>query len=245
MLRIGLDNCAPQATASATSEILGHPASAILDDTSTFWAGQGPCTLSAVFPAPSAVALLFLQRLVFSGTLTITGTLASAPVFSKAFVPADLCGVSVKCLYTGLEGTIDTLTLAFSGSVSTVSLGHLWAGSKQDILFEKLELTDNAADIVSVTTGNYAGHTARPLYRSCQVTLQKTTFATVRDFIRNILLRGYGVPRPVVLLTASCLVDDAMLAIMDSPKTQYDLFESAPVRKVQATIGFSEIFGGV
>lgn len=244
MLRIGLDNYTGLAVATASIEPIGHTAAMVQDATVSNWTGYGSCTLTLTWATARAVNLLTLHRIILPGSLSVVGTLAAAPVFSGSFTSASLDGIDVLSLYTGLTGTVDQIVFTFTGAGTPV-IGYIWAGSCADVRAENVQLTDNALDIVNVTTGSFAASSPRPVYRGLQVTIEKRLFADTRTLTRAILQRGFGVPRPVILLADDCFVDDSMLAIMDSGKVQYDIFDTTPKRKTQATIGFTEIFGSV
>jgi hypothetical protein len=244
VLRIGIDNYVSAAVATASIEPIGHTASMVQDTTVTNWTGYGACTLTLTWAVAKAVQLLTLHRVTLMTSVTVSGTLAAVPVFSHAFTYADLDGIDVLSLYTGLSGTVDKIVFTFAGA-GNPSVGYVWAGACSDVKAEKIQLTDNALDIVNVTTGSFAASSSRPVYRSIQATIEKRLFSDTSTLTRAILRSGYGVPRPVVLLADACFVDDSMLAILDSGKVQYDIFDTRPERKTQATIGFTEIFGSV
>lgn len=244
MLKIGLDNYAHNATASATIETLGHTSDSVISSDVTSWVGVNACTLTLAFSAPVTIDLLTLHRIEIVTNVTITAKLVSATVWTGVFTPTSLKGIDSKTLYTTCAGTIDSIEFAFTGT-GYPSIGYIWAGTSQTIKFEKLQLVDNSNDIVNVTLGNYAGSSKRPNYRSAQITLQKKSIADISGFIRAIIERGYGVPRPAIILTSTCFLDDVMLCILDSGKYQYDVFDSAGDRIVNTTIGLSEVFGGI
>jgi hypothetical protein len=214
------------------------------DATVTNWVGLDACTLSFVWASSKVIDLLTVHRIELVTNVTITGKLATVTVFSGVFTPTDLNGIDIKTLYTNLAGTIDELVFSFTGTGSP-EVGYIWAGSKQDHKFEKIQIVDNSTDVTSITLGGFAIKSKRMAYRNYQVTLSKILFETQRTFIRNILATGYGTPRPCIILADSCLVDDAMLGIFDSGKYQYDIFDTAPLRYTNITIGLTEVFGGV
>lgn len=244
MLRVGLDNYVDSATVTSSVETLGHTSSAVLDHTVTSWVGLNSCTLTLTWSSSKVIDLLTIHRIKIVTNVTITGKLATVTQFTDTFTNTDLNGIDVKTLYTALSGTIDELIFSFTGSGSP-EIGYIWAGTKQDVLFEKIQIVDNSADITNITLGGFATKSKRSAFRNYQVTLQKELFTTQRTFIRNILSTGYGLPRPYIILADACLVNDAMLGILDSGKYQYDIFDVVPDRKTNITIGITEVFGGV
>ena len=244
MLRVGLLNYASEATVTASIEPLGHTSTSVIDHTVASWVGTNACTLTLTWASSKVIDLLTVHRIKIVTNVTITGKLATVTQFSDTFTNTDLNGIDIKSLYTGFSGTIDELIFSFTGTGSP-EIGYIWAGTKQDILFEKIQIVDNSADITSISLGGFSNVSKRTSFRTYQVTLQKMVFETQRTWIRNILATGYGLPRPYIVLADSCLVDDAMLGILDSGKFQYDIFDTRPDRMTNITISIAEVFGGV
>jgi hypothetical protein len=244
VLRVGLDNYIDESTVTASVNTLGHTSDSVKDYTITNWVGVDACTLTVTWSSSKVIDLLTIHRIKIVTNCTITGKLSSSTVFSGVFTNTNLNGIDVKSLYTNLSGTIDELEFSFTGTGSP-EIGYIFAGSKIDSDFEKIQLIDNVSDITNITLGGFASNSKRTAYRSMTLTINKKLFTTNRDFIRNIISYGLGIPRPWIVLASDCLVDDCMLGIMDAHKFQYDLFDVSPDRYSNITIGIQEVFGGV
>jgi len=275
MLKIGTQNYIGSSVVSATSTSTGRNANMIKDPTITSWAAeQKDVTVSislvdsgfseilisageslieigefgeVLGSSTNSIEMASLHRVNYTGTLTVESFYVGELIESKVFSQGDSDGVEVFSLDLGLSGIINRIDLKFAGGNTNPSIGYVFIGSQISFKTTASQDKDESGDIASITQGGYAGSSRRPILRKMTVTLAHEESGAMKSKIRQILKDGFSKPRPVIR-TEECRPTESMLAILDSNVVAYDIFNNKDENrkyKSQATIGFSEVLGGI
>ena len=147
-----------------------------------------------------------------------------------------------------VSDTISAITLTFSGGDPGFlsSCGYIWAGDFHDFgCAEKIQPSDQSNDSVTISRTNHPDINDSYEFQSFNVTYKKDRlFSDLRPQMRDILLTGFGTPRPIIF--DEPMFPDApeiLLGILDAPKVGYDIIETSVTDpNSQITIGIREVY---
>lgn len=272
MLSIGIDNFVADASITASNSAAGRGPNSVKTSDITHWqAGSTNSVLTAEITTAEITSvqvqaggvdvdaggepvevrffildLVTAHRITFDGTLIVRAFFGTDLVSQKTYTPDDISGIEVFSLFATSGLVANKLTLTFFGGTAPPSIGYLWIGTKIDFEVTQYQDADETGDIGSISQGGYAGNSRRPILRTLTCTLAHEESGSLKSKLRQILKSGYTVPRPVVRVE-DCLPEMVMLGVLDAEKIGYDFFENkdSGLRKAQATIGFSEVLGGI
>jgi len=177
--------------------------------------------------------------------LTINLNKNGSLVATKSFTSSDIEGFQQKYLLWDLltDTNIDEIVLIFSGTIIP-QIGYLVASDYVDFgCIEKIQPFDNSADSSTVSRANTVTSNELEKFQTFNITLSKLNdLSTLRSLIREILMDGFCTPRIWILQEQNLFDNECVLAIMDSGKVGYDIFQSGTDLYAQTTIGLREVY---
>lgn len=243
-MKAALTNCINNSVVVATSSASGYVANNIKEPGIKKWKSLiANVTVTATFTDQN-IKMVALCNTDFTN-LTINLKKNGSLVLTSNFTSTDIEGFQQKYLLWDLLGSynVDEIVLIFSGTIIP-QIGYLYASDYVDFgCIEKIQPFDNSSDSSTVSRANTVTSNELEKFQSFNITLSKNNdLGSLRSYIRPILLEGFSTPRVWILQEQNLFDNECVLAIMDSGKVGYDIFQSGPDLLAQTTIGLREVY---